>query len=348
MTIETRQARKHEVSGGRPPIYPLTVAGTGRYEPPTIMLAEEFDRRAGKCPGWSESVVGVRQRHVVTSETAIDMASEAARRALDAAGLEPASVDCIIATGAVPYQGIPTTAVLIERRLGLDGAGIPAFDVNATCLGFLVALDAAGALIAARRYETILIVAADMPSRGTSWDTPEIKAHFGDGAAAAVLRRSSDPAVGVLALGIETYSEGAEACELRVLGSRIDPHVDLERFLDESWFRMDGPLAFRITAKHLPGLIERVLAEAGVCLEQIAAVVPHQASALGIEHVRRHLGVPLNRVVNLFATHGNQVAASLPITLDVALESGIVGRGDLVLLIGTAAGISLGAAVLRL
>jgi len=111
---------------------------------------------------------------------------------------------------------------------------------------------------------------------------------------------------------------------------------------------MDGPLAFRITARRLPGLIARVLDRAGVCLEQIAAVVPHQGSALGIEHVRRQLGVPADRVVNLFATHANQVAASLPITLDVALEHGRVRRGDLVLLVGSAAGITLGAAVLRL
>jgi 3-oxoacyl-[acyl-carrier-protein] synthase III len=332
----------------RAPIYPLEIAGTGRFEPPTILCAEEFDRLAGQSPGWSERVVGVRQRPVVTSESAIDLAVEASRRALAAARLEPTAVDCIIATGALPHQGIPATAVLIERRIGLDGSGIPAFDVNATCLGFVVALDTAGALITAGRYQTVLIVAADMPSRGTAWDAPAIKAHFGDGAAAAVVRRSADPAAGVLAIAFETYSEGAEACQFRAFGSGLDPHADLDAFLEATWFEMDGPLAFRVTARHLPELIGRVLAQAGVCLEQIAAVVPHQGSAMGIEHIRRHLGVPVERVVNLFAAHGNQVSASLPITLDIALETGIVGRGDLVLLVGSAAGITLGAAVVRL
>jgi 3-oxoacyl-[acyl-carrier-protein] synthase-3 len=330
------------------PIYPLEIAGTGRFEPPTIVLAEDFDRRAGQPSGWSERVVGVRQRHVVTSETAVDMAVEACLGALSTAGLEPSAIDCIIATGALPHQGIPTTAALIERRLGLDGSGIPAYDVNATCLGFLVALDTAGALIAAGRYATVLIVAADMPSRGTSWSSPAIKAHFGDGAAAAVVRRAADPTTGVLAIAFETYSEGAEACAFRAFGSGIDPHLDLDAFLAATWFEMDGPLAFRITARHLPALIERVLASAGVCLEQVAAVIPHQGSALGIEHVRRHLDIPLERVVNLFATHANQVSASLPITLNVALECGRVRRGDVVLLVGSAAGITLGAAVVRL
>jgi 3-oxoacyl-[acyl-carrier-protein] synthase III len=330
------------------PIYPLEIAGTGRYEPPTIVSSEDFDRQAGQAAGWSERVVGVRQRHVVTSESTVDMAAEASLRALAAAQLEPAAIDCIIATAALPHQAIPATAVLIERRLGLDGSGVPAFDVNATCLGFLVALDTAGALILAGRYETVLIVAADMPSRGTAWDSPTVKAHFGDGAAAAVVRRSTDPALGVLAIAFETYSEGAEACQFRAFGSGLDPHADLGAFLQATWFEMDGPLAFRVTARHLPGLIVRVLARAGVCLEQIAAVVPHQGSALGIEHVRRHLGVPLERVINLFATHANQVSASLPITLDIALESGLVRRGDLVLLVGSAAGITLGAAVVRL
>jgi 3-oxoacyl-[acyl-carrier-protein] synthase III len=330
------------------PPYRVEVAGTGRFEPAMVLMGEDFDRQAGQPLGWSERAVGVRQRHVVTTETVIDMAVEACQRSLSAAGVSASGVDCIIATGALPYQGIPATAVLIERRLGLDGTGIPAFDINATCLGFLVALDTAAALIAAGRYTTVLIVAADMPSRGTAWDTPAIKAHFGDGAAAAVIRRSKDPATGVLAIAFETYSEGAQACEFRAFGSGLDPHVDLDAFLKGSWFEMDGPLAFRITARRLPALITRVLAQAGVCLDQIAAVVPHQGSALGIEHIRRQLGVAPERVVNLFATHGNQVAASLPLSLDVALECGTVGRGDLVLLVGSAAGITLGAAVLRL
>jgi 3-oxoacyl-[acyl-carrier-protein] synthase-3 len=330
------------------PLYPVEIAGTGRYEPPRIVHADEFDRCAGKAPGWSAQTVGVQQRHVVVDESAVDMGVAAARDALQTAQLEPAALDCIIATGAVPHQAIPTTAVLIERQLGLDGTGVPAFDVNATCIGFLSALDISCALITARRYGTILIVAADLPSRGTSWATPHIKAHFGDGAAAAIVRGGQDACSGVLAIAFETYSEGAEACELRVGGSGLNPHDDLERFLEEGWFRMDGPLAFRITLRRLPGLVERVLHQAGVDIGAIAAVIPHQGSAFGMEHLRRRLGVQSQRVVNLFATYGNQVSASLPTSLDVALKRGVVGPGDLVLLVGSAAGITLGAAVLRL
>jgi 3-oxoacyl-[acyl-carrier-protein] synthase-3 len=276
------------------------------------------------------------------------MATAAAHGALDAAGIDARDVDCIIATGTLPHQAIPTTAVLVQRRLGLEGTGTPAFDVNATCLGFLVALDIAGAMIAARRYDTVLVVASDMPSRGTSWDTPGIKALFGDGAAAAVLRHCDDSKSGVLSVAIETHSEGAEACELRAGGTDLDPHLDLARFLEGSWFRMDGPLAYRITLQNMPAFLDRLLGAAGVSIGDIDVVVPHQASAFGMAHLRRRLGVPSGKVIELLATRGNQVAASMPMALKYALDEGLARRGDLVLLIGTAAGITLGGAVMRL
>jgi 3-oxoacyl-[acyl-carrier-protein] synthase III len=330
------------------PIYPMRIAGTGAFLPSAVLLSSEIDRRAGKPEGWAEQRSGVRQRHVVTNESTVDMATTAAQSALQTAGLSAGALDCIIATGTLPHQAIPTTAVLVQRRLGLEGSGTPAFDVNATCLGFLVALDAGGALIAAGRYETVLVVASDMPSRGTSWDTPDIKALFGDGAAAVVLRRSDDGESGVLSIAVETYSEGAQACEFQAGGTDLDPHLDLDRFLEGSWFRMDGQLAYRVTLKYMPAFLERLLSSAGVDLDDIDVVVPHQASAFGLAHLRRRLNVPAHKVIELLATHGNQVAASMPMGLRYAVERGLARPGALALLIGTAAGITLGGAVVRL
>jgi 3-oxoacyl-[acyl-carrier-protein] synthase-3 len=329
-------------------VYPVAFAGTGSYLPPKVIDAAMFDALVGRPSGWSESCSGVRSRHVVQQETVIEMAAAAARQALARAEIAPEDVDCIIATGALAHQPIPTNAVLIQRMLGLPGSGIPAFDVNATCLGFLAALDVAGALIAVGRHRTILVTAADMPSQGTRAGDPEVKAMFGDGAAAAVLRVSERPGQGVVALRMETYSEGAEACTLRAGGTGLSPHRDLATFLDATWFEMDGPLAYRISARYMPGFLQRLLRAAGVTLNDIDLVVPHQASAHALHLMRRRLGVPAAKLIDLLAERGNQVSASIPSMLDHALASGRARKGDLIMLLGTAAGITLGGAVIRL
>jgi 3-oxoacyl-[acyl-carrier-protein] synthase-3 len=329
-------------------VHPIVFAGTGSYLPPKVLDAATFDALLGKPSGWSERASGVRSRHVVQHETVIDMAAAAARQAIARAGIAAQDIDCIIASGALPHQPIPTSAVLIQRMLGLQTSGIPAFDVNATCLSFLAALDLAGSLITAGRYRTILVTAADMPSHGTRPDDPEVKAMFGDGAAAAILKVSERPGQGVVALRMETYSEGAEACTLRAGGTGLSPHGALKTFLDATWFEMDGPLAYRVSARYMPGFFERLLGAAGVTLDDIDLVVPHQASAHALHLMRRRLGVPAEKLVDLLAERGNQVSASIPSMLDHALLSGRAKQGDLILLIGTAAGITLGGAVVRL
>jgi 3-oxoacyl-[acyl-carrier-protein] synthase-3 len=173
--------------------YPIALAGTGAALPAATLASTEIDAAAGKPQGWAQKSSGIVYRHVATSETVIELAAAAAERAIAAANIMKQDIDCIIAAGALPHQPIPTSAVLIQKALGLATSGVPAFDVNATCLGFMAALDVAGALITAGRYDTILITAADMPSHGTDWRNPELKAMFGDGAAAAIVRRSEQP-----------------------------------------------------------------------------------------------------------------------------------------------------------
>ncbi|GAB2177054.1 3-oxoacyl-[acyl-carrier-protein] synthase III C-terminal domain-containing protein [Dongia sp. agr-C8] len=334
--------------GSQGVVHPIAIAGTGSYLPARVLDAATFDTLVGKPLGWSEKASGVRSRHVVQHETVIDMAAAAASQAIARAGIAAQDLDCIIAAAALAHQPIPTSAVLIQRALGLPTSGIPAFDVNATCLSFLAALDLAGALITAGRYRTILVTAADMPSQGTRLGDPEIKAMFGDGAAAAVLKPGERPGQGVVALRMETYSEGAEACTLRAGGTGLSPHGDLKIFLDATWFEMDGPLAYRVSARYMPGFLERLLGAAGVTLDDIDLVIPHQASAHALHLMRRRLGVPAAKLIDLLAERGNQVSASIPSMLDHALASGRARKGDLILLIGTAAGITLGGAVIRL
>lgn len=326
---------------------PIRIMGTGVYLPPKVLQSEEIDSRLGKPRGSIERDFGIRERHVVAAETVVEMAAAAARDALHSAYLAPTDIDCIIAASSVPHQAIPTTAVLVQRSLGLHSQFTPAFDINATCLSFLVALDSAAALVAAGRYKNVLIVSAEVPSRAISWDEPEAAAIFGDGAAAVIVSGTTFDGAMVLASRLETYSTGADFCELRAGGSGIDPRQDMAEYLKNIYFRMNGPLAYRLAARHMPAFLERLMADGDTQFNDIDMIVPHQASAKALEHIRRRLLVDPSRVVDLFSSHGNQVAASLPTALHAGITRGQIRRGDLILLVGTAAGISLGGTLLR-
>jgi 3-oxoacyl-[acyl-carrier-protein] synthase-3 len=332
------------------PLYRFALAGTGSAAPPTRVTSLELDRRHGLDPGTIESLTGVRERAVSVTETLIDVAAAAARAALRDASLEPADIDCLMFASAVAHQPIPTTAVLLKRELGFGALPVPAFDVNATCLGFFVALDLAAASIAAGRYRRILVVAAERPDGALDWRTPATAGIFGGGAGAVVIAAHGpgDPAEsGILALGLENYTEGADACVIRSGGTNSDPRADLGVFLDGWRFEMEGPIAYRLSAQYFPALVERVMGEAGVTMDDIDVVIAHQASAAALELMLRRLGIPREKQLNIFAENGNQVAASLPTVLAHAKARGLVGDGKLALVLGTAAGITLGAAVWR-
>jgi 3-oxoacyl-[acyl-carrier-protein] synthase-3 len=280
------------------------------------------------------------------AETSSALGAEAARVAISGAGWAPEDLDVIVGGCGVMEQPIPGTATLIQRRLGLGGAGIPAFDVNATCLSFLLALDVVSLGFAAGRWKKALIVSADIASAALDFADPEASVIFGDGAAAVAVE-ADDSASAILGFRMETYGDGSELCRLEAGGTRLRPHDDLDAFLSNSRFRMDGPGVFMAAARRFPRFAVRLLKSAGVRAGDIDLVIPHQASAAALEHLRRAFPTEGDRVVDIFADHGNQIAASLPSALHHAIASGRLKRGDLALLIGTAAGVSLGGAVIR-
>jgi 3-oxoacyl-[acyl-carrier-protein] synthase-3 len=146
---------------------------------------------------------------------------------------------------------------------------------------------------------------------------------------------------------METYGDGAELCRLEAGGTRVRPHDDLDAFLSHSRFRMDGPGVFMAAARRFPRFTQKLLKSAGVTADDIDLVVPHQASAAALEHLRRAFPTKADRVIDIFADHGNQIAASMPSALHHAIASGRLARGDTAFLIGTAAGVSLAGAVIR-
>jgi 3-oxoacyl-[acyl-carrier-protein] synthase III len=324
----------------------VAILGTGSATPERTVTSEELDRQLGHALGTVFAQSGVSQRQVAAKgETAAALGARAARSALDAAGLTMADIDCVVSASATMDQGMPCNAALIYREIGASDRAVPAFDVNASCLGFLVAMETLSWPIAAGRYERVLVVAADIASCALNWDDLGASAIFGDGAAAAVL--GPGDASRILHSEIRTYPQGAHLCEIPAGGSRYHPSRMDEPLEPYITFRMNGKGVFKLASAHLPQFLNDVLAGAGVTLDDIDWVVPHQASRLALDHVCARLGFRDGCVIDVFSELGNQVAASLPTALDRAVRDGRVRRGDTLLLLGTGAGLTLGAMVLQ-
>lgn len=323
----------------------LSIIGSGAYLPRRRVASTEVDRRLGWAAGTTQARYGLEARHVAEGEeTSSFMAEQAARQALDAAGIEPSDLDLILGACGVMEQAIPSTASLVQHRLGLGRSGIPAYDVNATCLSFIQALELADMKIRLGKAKHVLIFAADIASVGLDWNEPDVAAIFGDGAAAIVVSNTGN---GLLASRFETYSEGREACVLAGGGTRITAAVDRDAAAVASYFRMDGKLAFRVAAKYLPRFLDRLFEQTGVAKQDVDCIIPHQASGLALAHGLSRVGFDERKVVQIFSQYGNQIATSIPMALHYAITHGRLRRGDLGLLIGTSAGISIGGILVR-
>lgn len=302
----------------------FTLAGTGIYRP------------TGEARG----------RPVASEEeTTSMMAATAAEAALHDAGWNRAGFDILIGTSSVMEQPIPGTAALIQRRIGAGGSGIAAFDVNATCLSALVALDLAVMGVSAGRWNRVLIAGADLPRRAIDPADDELSGMFGDGGAALAVQSGGSHSV--LASRFETYGDHAGLCRLEAGGTRLDPFGDHDAFLAAARFRMEGKALYRATARLFPGFVARLLDAADIDSDAIDLIVPHQASRPALDHLAHVIGGPRGRIVDIFDTCGNQVASSLPAALHHARRTGRLQPGSRVLLIGSAAGIGFGGMVIR-
>jgi len=328
----------------------VAILGTGHALPDASVFSTELDIRLGHPPGFIEKISGVRKRYFVQKdETAASLAAKAARRAMEQAQLTFADIDCLVAASGTMDQALPCNAALIHHELGLSPLAVPAFDINATCLGFIAALDTLSWPIVAGHYRRVLIVASDIASLGLNWKDLESSAIFGDGAAAAVIGQSvNHPGSRILASDMMTLSEGASFCEIPAFGSRYHPNREIDvPYQPMTMFRMNGKGVFKLALAHLPQFVDRLVAKAGIARSQIDWIVPHQASHLALQHLTKRLGFESKRVVDIFADHGNQVAASLPTALDFAIRNGRIQRGQSVLLLGTGAGMSIGGIILE-
>jgi len=325
----------------------IRIIGTGAALPARATTREELDTRLGLPPGTLAAHGAARQRWLSTDETAAGLAARACTQALAASGLTWSDIDLLVAANATTDQGLPYNASLVHAALGLQGHPIASFDIGASCLSFLHALDVVSHLLHNGRYRNVMLVSADIATFGLNWKELRECGNFGDGAAAAVLRASTPgEASCIRASSFRTLSRGVHYCEIPAGGSRFHPSRIAQEFDPLTRFSMDGKAVFRLVAGVMEGFLADLLRDAERTLDDIAAVVPHQASRLAIDHLRSRLRVPEDKVVDVFDEFANQVGASLPTALHRAVSSGRVRRGDDLLLIGSGAGVSLGGMVL--
>ena len=325
------------------------IAGSGAYKPRKVLTSREMDTVHGCAAGWTEDEFGIASRHVASdSETTSFMAAEAAKAALANAGWEGQSLDVIIGGCGVMEQPIPSTSALVQDKLGLGASGIPCFDVNQTCLSFVAALDVAAMGLAVGRWKRALVYASDIATAGLDPDIPKTRSIFGDGAAAIVIEADEQGASGLMSQASVTMGAHNQLAQLRSGGTKLRVSEGYEALVEGSYFEMDAFGIFKAAAKALPGVIEQALSDANITKDDLDCIICHQASAPGVEHVKRLFGPRDERVVNIFANHGNQIAASIPTVLTHALETGAAKPGDTVMLLGTAAGISATAMVVRI
>lgn len=325
-------------------VLPLRILGTGSALPVSRVSSEALDRRHGYSPGTCLQRSGVQWRHMAgPDDSQSDLGARALLGALASASLEPSEISLVLGACGVSEQALPGTACAIAAAAGIPG-GVPAFDIGASCLSFLVAMQTAAALLATGSYHRIAIVAADLASRGLDWNNPDAAAIFGDGAAAAIVERG-EPGQGISAWRMATYPEGRALCEIRAGGTRLNPGMGASRL--DYLFRMDGKGVFRLAARVMPPLFDEVLAQAGCSRTQLDVVVPHQASHLAMQHIASMLQLPSSKIVNIYTTHGNQVGASLPFALHTAITENRIPTSGRVLLLGTGAGLSAAAMVLQ-
>ena len=314
------------------------IVGTGSCLPPKIVTNAELAAQMDTSDEWIRTRTGIRQRHIAeASQTSSDLALPASREALSAAGLAPSDVDLIIVATSTPDYVFPSTACLLQAKLGIKGC--PAFDIQAVCSGFVYGLAVADKFIRSGQHKCALVVGAEVFSRILDWNDRGTAVLFGDWAGAAVLRADSRPGVMASAL----HADGSHAGILSVPGNVCGGKVTGSPFL-----RMDGKAVFKLAVKVLDEVARETLAQCGLTTRDIDWLIPHQANARIIQATANKLGIDASKLVITVDRHANTSAASVPLALDLALRDGRIRPGQRVMLEGVGGGFTWGAVLVEM
>jgi 3-oxoacyl-[acyl-carrier-protein] synthase-3 len=315
------------------------ILGTGSYLPERVLTNAELERMVDTSDEWIRTRTGIRERRIADpGETTCDLAERAARAAMQAAGVEPSDIDLIVVATTTPDKVFPSTACLLQARLGVGGC--PAFDLQAVCTGFIYGLAVADQFIRAGTVRRALLVGAETLSRILDWTDRGTCVLFGDGAGAVVLEASDEPGV----LSTHLHADGAYEHLLTVDGGISQGYDKVAE--GNAYIRMQGNEVFRVAVNTLGRIVEETLEANGVGQDAIDWLVPHQANTRIISATAKKLKLPMERVVVTVDVHGNTSAASVPLALDTAVRDGRIRRGQRLLLEAFGAGFTWGSAYL--
>lgn len=314
------------------------ILGTGSSAPANIVTNDDLAQVIDTSDEWIYSRTGIKQRRIATDETAGSLATEAAKRALDNAGVNAEDIELIIVATTSPDYTFPNTACIVQSNIGAVGA--MCVDISAACTGFIYGLSMAEAYIQSGQFKKTLIIGAEYMSSEVDWKDRSTCVLFGDGAGAAVLAAVNDEAESFRAVSC-LHSDGSKGHVLTA-GDRTKLCNG-----EQDYLHMDGQEVFKFAVKKVPESISEVLDKAGIQLDDVTHFVLHQANIRIIEAVAKRLGVGMEKFPTNLANYGNTSAASIPILLDELNRNNILKRGDKIILSGFGAGLSWGSTLLE-
>ena len=314
------------------------IIGTGSYLPPKVVTNDDLAKLMDTTDEWIRTRTGIRQRHIAEpSQASSDLGVEASRAALVAARLVPQDIDLIIVATATPDYIFPSTACIMQAKLGMKGCA--AFDIQAVCSGFVYALAIADKLIRSGQHRRALIVGTEVYSRILDWKDRGTAVLFGDGAGAVILGADSKPGIMASALHADGSYVGILSVPGNVCGGKI---------VGSPFLQMDGQAVFKFAVKVLDEVARETLDMCGLTPADVDWLIPHQANVRILEATARKLGIDLAKLIVTVDRHGNTSAASVPLALDVAIRDGRIRPGHKVMLQGVGGGFTWGATMVEM
>ncbi|MBO8137397.1 MAG: ketoacyl-ACP synthase III [Desulfotomaculum sp.] len=319
------------------------ILGVGSYVPEKVLSNKDLEQMVDTNDEWITSRTGIKERRIAAeNQASSDLGAEAGKIAVKNAGISPEDIDLIIVATSTPDMYFPSTACLIQDKLGCTNAA--AFDLAAGCTGFIYAMVAAEQFIKSGTARYALVIGAEVLSRIVNWEDRSTCVLFGDGAGAVVLGAGPE-GEGIIASHLAAEGSGSQLLTLPCSGSRISSNE--EAAANKAYISMQGREVFKFAVRVMEEGTKKVLEKAGLSKEDVNLVIPHQANIRIIEHYAKKMKIPKEKIVANVDKYGNTSAASIPLALDEALQQGRIKPGYDILMIGFGAGLTWGAAVVR-
>ena len=317
--------------------------GFGLYTPKNLVENERLQEFLETSDEWIRTRTGIERRYISLDENTSDLAVEASKKALSQARLSAEEIDLIIVATVTPDNFTPSTACIVQDKLGAKNAW--AFDINAACTGFIYALKLGRSLIRWGEANNALIIGAETLSKALNWEDRGSCVLFGDGAGATVLT-STEEDCGIKCVNVK--SDGSKGDSLVIQGLPLNSPFKDGREVSENYINMNGREIFKFATKVMEESIVEILEKENIKIEDIAAIIPHQANLRIIDYVVKRLGIPREKFITNLQNYGNTSGASIPIALCESIDEGNLKKGDNIIMVGFGGGLTWGAALIKL